>query len=125
MQILCHRSQLYRYVFTSDGPSKTTAINEMQVPTDVISLQRFLGMVNYLGKLIPYLSDISASLRELTHKDTAWSWYAQHQTAFEILKLQLASAPTLAYFVLKLPVTLTCDVSQYERCCLPTDFHRR
>lgn len=42
------------HVFISDclkaDPAKTAAISKMAVPTDVTSLQRFLGMVNYLGK---------------------------------------------------------------------------
>lgn len=55
------------HVFTKDGlradPSKTTAISEMAVPPDVPALQRFLGMVNYLGKFIPNFSELSAPLR--------------------------------------------------------------
>lgn len=70
-------------------------------------------MVNYMEKFIPNLSDISGPLRELTHKDAAWSWYPHHQRAFDALKVQLASTPTLSYFDLELPVTLTCDTSQY------------
>ena len=69
------------HIFTSEGlkadPSKTTAINDMPIPTDVTSLQRFLGMVNYLSKYIQNLSDIAAPLRKLTHKETAWCWF-QH-----------------------------------------------
>lgn len=113
-------------MFTSNGLNpdllKTAAIIELPVPTDVTSLQRFLGMVNYLGKFIPSLNKLSASLRQLTRKDNAWSWYPQHQRAFETLKLQLASAPTLAYFNLNLPITITCDTSQYglDAACLQT-----
>lgn len=39
--------------------------------------------------------------------------YPQHQRAFDTLKPQLASAPILAYFTLELPVTLTCEATQY------------
>lgn len=76
--------------FSSDGlhadPSKTKAISEMPEPTNATALQRFLGMVNYMGKFIPNLSDISASLCQLTHKDMAWGWLQQHQDAFNALK---------------------------------------
>ena len=78
------------HIFTSAGlkadPSKTAAITDMPVPTDVTAVQRFLGMVNYLSKFIPNLSDIAAPLRKLTHKDTAWCWFQQHQAAFDHLK---------------------------------------
>lgn len=40
-------------------------------------------------------------------------------------RLQLASAPTLAYFNIYLPVTITCDASQYglDAACLQTSFN--
>lgn len=85
----------------------------MPVPTDVTSLQRFLGMVNYLGKYIQNLSEIAAPLRQLTHKDAAWSWFQQHQEAFDRLKTCLSSPPVLAYYDVKEPVTLTCDASSH------------
>uniref|UniRef100_A0A8C5HEF5 Gypsy retrotransposon integrase-like protein 1 n=1 Tax=Gouania willdenowi TaxID=441366 RepID=A0A8C5HEF5_GOUWI len=83
----------------------------MPVPSDVTSLQRFLGMANYLGKFIPNFSDIAAPLRKLTHKDTAWCWFQQHQEAFDHLKACLSSPPVLSYYDVKQPVTLTCDAS--------------
>ena len=56
------------HIFTSEGlkadPSETDAITNMPVPTDVVSPQRFLCMVNYLGKFIPNFSDIAAPLRK-------------------------------------------------------------
>lgn len=65
------------HVFTPTGlkpdPQKAAAITEIQAPTDVLGLQRFLGMVNYLGKFIPNLSELSSPPRQLTRKDTAWS----------------------------------------------------
>ena len=90
------------HIFTSEGlkadPSKTTAINDMPIPTDVTSLQRFLGMVNYLSKYIPNLSDIAAPLRKLTHKETTQCWFQQHQKAFDHLLSCLSSPPVLAYY---------------------------
>lgn len=85
----------------------------MPVPTDVTSLQRFLGMVNYLGKFIQKFGDIAAPLRKLTHKETAWCWFQQHQGAFDRLKSCLSSPPVLAYYDVREPVTLTCDASCY------------
>ena len=67
------------HIFTPNGlkpdPKKATVITEMPAPTDVTGLQRLLGMVNYLGKFIPNLSELSSTLWELTKKDTAWSWH--------------------------------------------------
>uniref|UniRef100_A0A669EUY2 Gypsy retrotransposon integrase-like protein 1 n=1 Tax=Oreochromis niloticus TaxID=8128 RepID=A0A669EUY2_ORENI len=105
------------HIFTSEGlkadPSKTAAIKEMPVPADVQALQRFLGMVNYLGKFIPNFSHLSAPLRQLTHKDSEWMWDTQHQTAFDALKEHMSNPPVLSYYDVSKPVTLTCDASQY------------
>ncbi len=81
----------------------------MPVLMDVTSLQCFLGIVS---KYIPNLSDITAPLRKLTHKETAWCWF--HQEAFDHLKSCLSSPPVLAYYSTKEPVTpVTCDASCY------------
>ncbi|KAL0152410.1 hypothetical protein M9458_052133 [Cirrhinus mrigala] len=101
------------HVFSNDAlhadPSKIKAISEMPEPTNATSLQRFLGvlilgMVNYMGKFIPNLSDISSPLHQLTHKDT---------DAFNALKKCLTCPPVLSYYNVDKPVTLTCDSSQF------------
>ena len=44
------------HIISSEGikidPSKTEAITKMPLPRSVNELQRFLGMINYLGKFI-------------------------------------------------------------------------
>lgn len=105
------------HVFTSEGlkadPDKTTAITEMPVPGDVTALQRFLGMVNYLGKFVPNLSELTAPLNQLTRKDTVWCWLKQHQDAYDTLRRCISSPPVLSYYDVDQPVTLTCDASQH------------
>ncbi len=51
----------------------------MPKPTDVRGVQRLLGMVNYLAKFCPHLSDQCEELRQLTHKDCEWTWTEQHE----------------------------------------------
>ena len=48
-------------------------ITEMLPPCDKKSAQRFLGMVTYLGKYIPNLSEVTAPIRQLLHKNNAFS----------------------------------------------------
>ena len=103
-------------VFTSKGllpdPEKVTAINEMPAPEDKKSLQRFLGMTNYLSRFVENYSDKTYILRELLHDKVAWHWEERHQEAFDNLKKILASPPVLSFCDVKKPVTLTCDSSK-------------
>ena len=52
------------HVVSSEGlqvdPKKCTAITEMPIPSTKTELQRFLGMINYIGKFIPNLSEVTA-----------------------------------------------------------------
>ena len=55
------------------NPSKVRAISEMPPPTDVATIQRLLGMTQYLSKVLPHLSDITKPLRDLT-QNAPWIW---------------------------------------------------
>ena len=55
----------------SPNPQKVKAISEMPKPTSKTNLQCFLGMVAYLSKFIPNLSDKTKKLCELILKETA------------------------------------------------------
>ena len=59
---------------------------EMPQPDDVAAIQRLLGLAQYLSKFLPHLSDITKPLRELTQKDTKWTWGPAQQNALETLK---------------------------------------
>ena len=103
------------HMLTADGlapsPEKIRAILEMRTPTDVPSLQRFLGMVNYFSKFVPKLSDHAELLRTLTVKGADWKWLPEHEKAFQNLKSLLTSPPVLRYYDVHLPVVLQCDAS--------------
>lgn len=104
-------------MFTETGfkadPKKATAISDMPPPEDKAALQRFLGMITYLGKYVPNLSELSAPLRQLLHKDVVWSWTQHQQDAFDQLKRCVTNPLVLQYYNVSKPVTLTCDASQY------------
>ena len=93
-------------------PAKVRAIIEMPPPENVASVQRLLGMVQYLCKFLSHLSDISKPLRDLTLQDAEWSWEEPQRSAFERLKTAVASTPVLRYYNLQEEVTLQCDASQ-------------
>ena len=93
-------------------PRKIQAILNMPVPNTKVELQRFLGMITYLGKFLPNLSKETAPLRQLLEKDVQWHFEQQHETAVNTLKKMVTSSPVLAYYELKLPTRVTANLSK-------------
>lgn len=103
------------HVFNKDGmkpdDSKVKAIMEMPYPSDKKSLERFLGVVNYLSKFIRNYSDHVFPLTRLLKKDNEWVWGECHTRAVDELKRALSSAPVLALYDACAPVTVSVDAS--------------
>ena len=103
-------------VFTSKGlqidPEKVQTLRDITTPINKTEVQRFLGMTNYLSRYISHHSDKTKALQTLTHNDVPFTWDANHDKEFKELKEDLCSAPTLAYYDVQKPVTLTCDASK-------------
>ena len=89
--------KFHGHVFTKDGletdPEKVRAVVEMPRPTDQAGVKRLLGMVNYVSKFIPNMSDLTAPLRELLHQDVEWHWEEQQEASFKKVKEALALSP--------------------------------
>ena len=68
------------------GPSKVEAITEIPLTRDKAEVRRLLGMVNYLSKFMPQLSDISESLKNLTKEGGKFIWSQIHDDKFNKLK---------------------------------------
>ena len=100
---------------TSEGvkpdPEKIRAVNQMKRPENVKELQSFMGFIQYLGKFIQNMSQISAPLRVLLEKATSWHWNSEQEFAFNELKRQVTNAPVLRYYDSKQPLTLSVDSS--------------
>ena len=75
-------------------------------------LHRFIGMIQYLGKFLPNLSEKAALLRSLMKKDAAWQWNDEHGKAYQILKEDCSKQPTLRYYDVTKPVKISCDSSK-------------
>ena len=104
------------HILTKDGlkpdPEKTKAIKEMPIPTDSQGVHRYLGMITYLAKFIPKLSETATPLRELIKKDEAFHWEDCHQKAYEDINQAISSPPILKFYDPNKPLTLTCDASK-------------
>ena len=92
-------------------PTKTRAISEFPPPQNVKDLQRFMEMVNHLGKFVPQLAEKSEPLRQLLCKDTTWLWTDPQQRAFDQIKTTLTSAEVLACYDPSRPTIITADAS--------------
>ena len=104
------------HVLTKDGvkmdPRKVEAIEKLPSPTCPKDLMRILGMIQYLSKFLPRLSELTEPLRKLTHKDQEWEWRKEHQLLLAQLKRMLTETPVLRYFDCTKPVTIQCDASE-------------
>ena len=92
-------------------PSKTEVITKIPLPRSVNELQRFLGMINYLGKFIPNLTKHTTPLGNLLKKDVVFKLQKPQLDAIENLKTLVTSAPCLKIFDSKLPTRLKTDAS--------------
>lgn len=103
------------HTFSCDGmhinSNRIRAISDMPSPSDRHSLERFLGMVNFLGKFIPNYADVASPLRSLLKKDVLWCWEDVHETAVLHLKKLICTAPVLALYTPREPVLLSVDAS--------------
>ena len=92
---------------TGDGlkPSdeRVQVIQAMKPPTDVKELETVLGMIAYVAKFIPNLSEITAPLRALKTEVT-WNWTETEQKAYDDVKKELTSEKVLRYYDVNKPV---------------------
>ena len=94
-------------------PAKTKAICEFKPPTNVTELRQFLGMVNYLRRSLPNLSQVTQPLNELLQSDHAWIWDSAQQEAFVEVKDLITSTPVLAFYELGKPTLVSADASSF------------
>ena len=90
-------------------PKKIEAIIHMNPPQNVANLQSFNGMVNYLKKFSPVLSELSEPLRRLCKSGVEWAWKSKQQNAFKAIKQVITTLSVLAYFDKTEKHTIQCD----------------
>ena len=103
------------HIVSSSGlkvdPSKVEAIVNMKPPTCKDDIHRLRGMVNYLARYLPKLTEVMQPLNDLTHKDVAWNWDANSDRAFQQLKDMLIEAPVLSFYDQKKELVIYTDAS--------------
>ena len=113
MQFKSTDCKFFGHKLTPDGikmdPKKIEAIIHMDPPQNVESHQSFNGMVNYLKKFSPVLSELSEPLRRLCKSGVKWAWESEQHYAFEVIKQVIMALPVLAYFDKTKKHTIQCD----------------
>ena len=93
------------------SPTKIQDVQRMPEPQNKGDVQRFLGMVTYMSKFIPNLSELSAPMRTLVSKEVSWHWDKPQKDSFQALKNAVTQAPVLKFYDPNEPVTLSVDAS--------------
>lgn len=94
-------------------PEKVEAISKLREPDNKTELQRILGMVTYLAKFIPNLSQITQPMRKLLEKDAEWIWTPHQSKSFRDIKDALSTPPVLRFYDVNMDVKLQADASSY------------
>jgi hypothetical protein len=92
-------------------PSKIKEISNWQTHSCVKALRNFLGLVGYYRKFICHFGLIAKPLTELLKKNTIYTWSPDADTAFNLLKQTLVSAPVLAIPDFSLAFVVDTDAS--------------
>lgn len=104
------------HIFSKSGVKvdneKIKAIENIPSPQNVKELQRFLGMITYLGPFIENLSEKTQVLRNLLKSDVEWIWDSNCELCFKNLKSIISKAPVLAHYDPKIPLVLSVDSSK-------------
>ena len=90
LQYKCTEVNFYGKMYTTDGckpaQSEITAIVKMLSPSSKKEVQSFIGMINYLSKFSPRLTELAEPIRELMEERVPFNWGLEHQKSFTMLK---------------------------------------
>ena len=102
------------HLITSEGLkpdlAKIDAVAKMVKPTDVKSIQRFIGFVTYLSWFLP-TKGWNQTHDEIFELQTNQAWNQTHDEIFEDVKRLVTSSPVLAYYNSKEDLVFQCDSS--------------
>ena len=84
----------------------------MPRPENGDDVLRLNGVVTYLRRFLPHLSDVMKPLRDLTRKDVVWSYSDTHEKAWDSMKKLISVAPVLACYQPTEQLEIQCDSSQ-------------
>ena len=78
---------------------------------NLTQLRAFLGMVQYYSKFLPDLATHLAPLHQLLQKEVKWSWGAEEETSFRVVKGMLLQDKVLIHYDPDLRLVIATDSS--------------
>ena len=78
-------------------------------PSILKRLRSFLGLVLYIGKLIPHLAQLCHPFRPLLKKSTKFIWTNEHTKHFILIKEKIAASTENSHYKPKLDIRVKCD----------------
>ena len=114
-QFLRENLNFFGLVYSKEGihpdPKKIAAFVNTSVPKTVSEVRSLLGMANYSSQFIPNFASITEPLRQLTRKDSVFTWGKEQEKAYKKLKKALTTSPVMSYFGGKKDTVLYVDAS--------------
>ena len=93
-------------------PKYIDQIIKFKEPSNPKELERFIGMVTWIGRFIPNLSKLTARLTDNKNKNI-WIWEEEQQQAFDAIINAVSKAEILRHPDLSKPFFVQTDASDY------------
>ncbi|GJR74321.1 putative reverse transcriptase domain-containing protein [Tanacetum coccineum] len=93
-------------------PAKIESVKDWASPKTPTEIRQFLGLAGYYRRFIEGFSKIAKPMTKLTQKKVKFEWGDKQETAFQLLKQKLCSAPILALPEGSEDFIVYCDASK-------------
>jgi len=93
---------------------KVARIREWCTPRNYNDIQRFVGLMNYIGNFLPNITAYTGPLLAMTQNEAPFHWRPLHQVCFDMIKQIYDKAPVIKPIEpsTKEPIWLICDASK-------------
>ena len=114
--------QFLGHVIDSQGihvdPAKIESIKDWAAPRTATEIRQFLGLAGYYRRFIENFSKIAKPLTKMTQKTEKFDWGEEQESAFQLLKQKLCSAPILSLPEGTEDFVVYCDASHKGLGCV-------
>ena len=116
-------------------PEYVKRIIDIARPRDKKQIERFAGLVNWLGRYIPHLSTKIEPINKLRRKNVQFIWGPKQEKAFKDIKKSVETADIIRHPDLNKTFFVICDASdiaagavllqKYDTMFYPVEFYSR